>query len=119
MQPVDVLGDDVADDAAPDECRDGQMAAVGFGRGHRLVRLDLAAPGLAARLDRGDEVLIIDRLEARPDPARAAEVRNAGFRADARPGEDHGEARTREHHAPPTYRRAPGDRKSGGEGKRE
>src|SRR3546814_15902255 len=88
------------------------MAAVGFGRGHRLVRLDLAAPGLAARLDRGDEVLILDRLEARPDPARAAEVRNAGFRAAARAGEDHGATRTRDHLAQPLYRRAHGAQRS-------
>src|SRR5690606_2296131 len=105
MKPVDVLGDDMADNAATNERRNRMMPPIGLRDAHRLVGLDLAAPGFTSRLDRRDKVLIVDGLETGPDAAWAAKVGDSGLCADTRAGEDHCATGIRDHLAELVYRR--------------
>ncbi len=93
MQPVDVLGDDRADFAAANQFGDRTMTAVGGSAAKNLLHRKAAPPGFAPRLFRGEKIGKIDRRHAGPDAARAAEIGNAGFSADAGAGKDHGAAR--------------------------
>ena len=93
MQPVDVLGDDGADLAAPHQRVDGAVAAIGLGAAESVLHRKAAPPGLAPRLLGGEELVEIDRRHLRPDAAGAAEIGDAGFGADAGAGEHDGAAR--------------------------
>ena len=60
-------------------------------------RLGLLPPVLVAGRGRRQKVLVVHRLVARPHTAGRTEIRNAGFRRDARAGEDHRAARGPQH----------------------
>ena len=93
VQPVDILGDDGGDLAAPHQRIDRAVAAVGFGRLEDVLHREAPPPGFAARLLGGQELVEIDRRHLRPDAARAAEIGYAGLGADAGAGEHDGAAR--------------------------
>ena len=93
MQPVDVLGDDRRRRAAADQRSDRAMAAVGRRGAKGLLHRKAPAPGLAARLLRGEKIGEIDRRHLGPDAAGAAEIGDARFGADAGAGKDDGAAR--------------------------
>src|SRR5262244_1517542 len=93
MEVVDVLGDDAIEPAETPQRDEGVVTGIGFGAtDHRIdgaAELPVTpAPGLGT-----DEVLESElaRIEAIPDTARAAEVRNS--RLGAR--EDHGALRSK------------------------
>ena len=65
----------------------GANIAEAFGRFHYGVSCKFPAPGLYTHFPGCYKILKLDRLVFGPDPARATKVRNAGFRADSRPGE--------------------------------
>lgn len=90
VETVDVLGDHVGDFAGLRKRRDDAVATIGCGRSDSLFGADLSAPGFATHLFRGEEVVEHNRLILVPDPAGAPEIRNAGFSAYARAGEDDG-----------------------------
>src|SRR5262245_14393920 len=88
MEVVDVLGDDAIEPAETPQSDEGVVTGIGFGAAELPVA---PAPGLGT-----DEVLESElaRIEAIPDTARAAEVRNSRLRAHAGPREDHGALRS-------------------------
>ncbi len=90
VQVVDVLGHDAVQESEPIEGSDGLVGRVRPGTPDRPVQLPTHRPVPPAPLGRGHEALVGEVLGtvAGPDPGRAAEVRNAGFGGDARPGED-------------------------------
>src|SRR5438093_7878784 len=64
------------------------MADIRLGVLVRFVGFQSSLPRLDARRFAGYEFLVGHRTVARPNPARASEIGDAGFRADSRPGED-------------------------------
>ena len=80
VQPVDVLGDDRRDLAAPHQRVDRAVAAIGLGRLEDVLHLEAAAPGFAPRLLGGEELVEIDRRHLGPDAAGAAEIGDAAIR---------------------------------------
>ena len=73
---------------SPHEPGDRRVARVGLRGAQGLVGLELAPPGLAARLLRRHELAEVDGPEPVPDAARAPEVGDPGLGADPRPGEE-------------------------------
>src|SRR4051812_4070846 len=64
------------------------MSGVRGCRGKVLVHFEPPPPILQPQLLGGDEILVGDRPDpACPKAAGAAEIRNAGFRRNARPGQ--------------------------------
>src|SRR5215813_3641448 len=88
MEVVDVLGDDAIEPAETPQSDEGVVTRIGDGAAELPVA---PAPGLGA-----DEVLEgeLARIEAIPDTAWAAEVRNSRLGAHAGPREDHGALRS-------------------------
>src|ERR1700738_2178459 len=99
MQSVDVLGDHRGGLAAANELGHGAMPAVRLRRADHAVAGEFAPPRLAPRLLGGEEVFEVDRRQAGPDPARAAESRDARLGAEGAAGEDGDALRLRDHAA--------------------
>ena len=109
MQAVDVLRDDRAHPALLDEAGERTVAGVGRRALERRMGRELAPPGLAARLCRGEEVAELDRLVPGPDAPGRAEIGNARLGGDAGAGEGDDVVRLGDH-AP---QRVDGVRRSG------
>ena len=78
---------------ARDQRGDGAVAAVGLRLHNRVVGGELLPPVLTPALGGSDEGAELDRPDLGPQPARAAEIGNPRFGADAGAGEHHGAAR--------------------------
>src|SRR6185437_14654456 len=83
--------------AGPHQFRHRAVAAVRCGLAQDRLHFETPPPGLPARLVRAHEIGEVDGRDLGPDPAGAAEIRNAGFRADARAGEHHDAPRGFDH----------------------
>ena len=89
VQAVDILGDDGGDLALAHQPRHRAVAAVGLGGAHQRVAGEAPPPGFAPAHGGGrQKSWKIDRLHLVPDAARAAEIGDAGFGADAGARED-------------------------------
>ena len=90
MEPVDVLGDHRSGGAAAHELGNRTMTAVRLRVAPGVVGLETATPGFAPGLLGGEKIREVDRRHLGPNPARAAEIGNSRFGADAGAGEDDG-----------------------------
>lgn len=88
MEPVHVLCDDGAHGAPAHEFGNGEVSAVRASRVEHARRREAPTPGFDARSFLRDEFPEVDRAIVRPDPTRAAKIRNAGLGAEARSRED-------------------------------
>src|SRR5690606_57471 len=69
VQRIDILGDDMGDDAARHQLGDGAMAVIGPDLVPGLFHFEAAAPAFAPCRGIGDIVGEVDRHHAGPDPA--------------------------------------------------
>jgi len=90
MEPVDVLGDHRSGGAAAHELGNRTMTAVRLRVAPGVVGLETATPGFAPGLLGGEKIREVDRRHLGPNPARAAEIGNSRFGADAGASEDDG-----------------------------
>src|SRR5437879_13235587 len=87
---VYVLGDAAVEPAEPVQLGQRAMGRIGRCGADQRIGGPPELPVTTPALETAHEVLVgeLARIEPRPDAAGAAKVRDAGFRADARAGED-------------------------------
>ena len=88
VQPIHILCDKSDELPLRVERLDKVMADIRLGVLVRFVGFQSSLPRLDARRFAGYEFLVGHRTVARPNPARASEIGDAGFRADSRAGKD-------------------------------
>lgn len=88
MEAINVLRDDAAEFSRPFQTDDGIMNGVRPGVAEGISPFELVIPMLYSRRFRGHEILVVDRLSARPDTLRTAKIRNPAARGNAGAGED-------------------------------
>src|SRR5688572_8441797 len=83
MQPVDILGDDMADMAATHELGDRHMPPAGLDAAELLADRENAPPSFQALFFRAQEFVESDWLVLRPEATWRAEIGDAAFGRDA------------------------------------
>src|SRR6185312_4644676 len=104
VQVVDVLGDDRLRLAGRHQARAGVVAGVRLAAGPAGATGEGAIPRLATLGLAADEIPEVDRAHLAPDPARTAEIGNAGLCGNAGPGEDRHAPRALDHVPQPLSR---------------
>src|SRR5690348_8232437 len=110
MQVVDVLRNDCRSLARTMERRKGTMPPAGTSCGKLGVHGEAPAPRLVTRLLARHELVEGNRPVLCPHAAGRAEIRNAAFGRDARPGERYDSPGVRDQLAQPSDRSGVGDR---------